>query len=122
MTVEIQRQGLDQFGQIDFTPQLVGQMEPGGRNMGIIHHRKDGKESGYVLVHAEREARIYRLTPGTFRTVWKGKHMLQLLVDERTVTDFPMRLFATLTQDRPQRCILVREEDGQKAFYRFRFR
>lgn len=122
MAVSIERQGLDQFGQIDFTPQLVGQMEPGGRNMGIIYHRKDGKQSGYVLVHDEDEARIYRLTPGTFRTFWKGQHILQLLADERTVADFPMRLFATLTQDRPERCVLVREEDGQKAFYRFKFR
>lgn len=50
MAVEVHRQSLDQSGQIDFTPKLVGQMESGGKNMGIVHYRRDGKQSGYVLV------------------------------------------------------------------------
>ncbi len=90
--------------------------------MGIVHYRRDGKQSGYVLVHDQDEARIYRLTPGTFRTVWKGQNILQLMVDERTTTDFTMRLFATLSDANRERCVFVREEVGNKALYRFTFR
>lgn len=44
------------------------------------------------------------------------------MVDERTTTDFTMRLFVTLSEANRERCVLVREEDGQKAFYKFRLK
>ncbi len=122
MTVEVLRRGIDRARQLDFTQEPVGEMEPGGRDMGIIHYRLDGKQSGYVLAHDDHEARIYRLTPGTFRVVWSGGGMLQLLTDPRATTDFPMRLFATLSSDARERCVMVREQDGQKAFYTFKFK
>ena len=120
MTVEIDRLIISPDHPAE--PELLGEMEPGGRNIGVVDYRRNGLQAGYVLAHDKDEARLYRLTPGSFRVVWTSPSILQILIDEATTADFPMEHVATLSARRPLKNITVRQEDGQRAIYRFRYR
>ncbi len=120
MTVSVERLILSKDRAAE--PVLIGEMEPGGRDIGVIDYRRNGLQAGYVLAHDRDEARLYRLHPGSFRVVWTSSSILQILIDEATTADFPMERVATLSARRPLRNITVRQEDGQRAIYRFRYR
>ncbi|KKP80888.1 MAG: hypothetical protein UR81_C0013G0014 [Candidatus Levybacteria bacterium GW2011_GWB1_35_5] len=67
MTVEVDRLIISPDHPAE--PEYVGKMEPGGRDLGIVNYQKDGLRSGYILRHDVDEARLYRLTPGSFTVV-----------------------------------------------------
>lgn len=119
MTVSVERLILSKDQPAE--PVLIGKMEPGGRDIGVVDYRKDGFHAGYVLSHDTDEARLYRLHPGSFRVVWTSSSILQILVDEATTADFPMSHVATLSVRRPLKNITVRQEDGRRAIYKFRY-
>lgn len=119
MTVSVERLTLSKDRAAE--PVLIGEMEPGGRDIGVIDYRRNGLQAGYVLAHDRDEARLYRLHLGSFRVVWTSPSMLQILIDEATTADFPMEHVATLSARRPLKNITVRQEDGQRAIYRFKY-
>lgn len=120
MTVSIERLILSKNRAAE--PVLLGEMEPGGRDIGVIDYPSNGLQAGYVLTHDTSEARLYRLTPGSFRVVWTSPSILQILTDEATTADFPMERVATLSARRPLKNITVRQADGTRAIYRFTYR
>lgn len=120
MTVEVDRLIISPDHPAE--PEYVGKMEPGGRDIGVVDYRKDGLHAGYVLSHDTDEARLYRLHPGSFRVVWTSPSILQILIDEATTADFPMSHVATLSARHSLKNITVRQEDGQRAIYRFKYR